>query len=86
MAVTRIADLAEYVADRRRIYDEALAGDMRSLAKAHGDGPVRDAVQMLDKQQPASQWDAAGHKQAVASGIERTIAARRLSGLFGLGE
>jgi hypothetical protein len=63
-AATRIADLADRIAARRRVYDEALAADMRRLAKAHGDGPLRDALRLLDKQHPAREvWNRAEHQR-----------------------
>jgi hypothetical protein len=39
---------------------------MRRLAKVHGDGPLRDALRMVDKRRnrSAAQFDGAGHKRA----------------------
>jgi hypothetical protein len=56
-----------------------LQADLDRLTRQHGDGPVQEALAMVETREPADQWDAAGHKQAVESGIERTIAARRLA-------
>ena len=82
MATTRIADLAEYVAARRRIYDEALAADMRRLAKAHGEGPVREGLALIGqraRQGKGGPWDSLGHAQAVRAGIAQVLAERQLS-------
>jgi hypothetical protein len=88
MAV-RVADIAEYLAGRCRVYDEALAADLRRLRAAHGASAVTDALRLLDEQRAASgsdQWDRDGHREAVQQGIKRTIALRRLAGLSGLSE
>jgi hypothetical protein len=89
MAVTRVTDLAEYLADRRRVYEEAFAADLRRLSAAHGASAITDALRLLEQQRAASgsdQWDRDGHRQAVQQGIERTIVLRRLAGLSGLSE
>jgi hypothetical protein len=89
MAVTRVTDLAEYLADRRRVYDEAFAADLRRLRAVHGASSVIDALRLLEQQRAASgsdQWDRDGHRQAVQQGVERTIALRRLAGLSSLSE
>jgi N-formylglutamate amidohydrolase len=77
MAVTRIADLAEYLAGRCRVYDEAFAADLRRLRAAHGSSTVIDALRLLE-QHAAS---CSEHKQAVREGVART-----LTGLSGVGE
>jgi hypothetical protein len=77
MAVTRIADLAEYLAGRCRVYDEAFAADLRRLRAVHGAGTVIDALRLLDQHADQSHE----HKQAVREGVERT-----LTGLSGVGE
>jgi hypothetical protein len=75
-----IAVIADQIAARRRVYDEALAADLRRLAKAHGDGPVQEALRLVGRQQhPTERWDHAGHQRAVREGVERTIAERRLA-------
>jgi hypothetical protein len=77
MAVTRIADLAEYLAGRCCVYDEAFAADLRRLRAAHGSSTVIDALRLLE-QHAAS---CSEHKQAVREGVART-----LTGLSGVGE
>jgi hypothetical protein len=87
VAVTRIADIADKIVDRREVYSRAYRADLDRLARQHGPGPVADAVALIEQRnQPVEPWDRAGHKQAVREGIERTIALRRLSGLSSLSE
>jgi N-formylglutamate amidohydrolase len=75
MAV-RAADIAEYLAGRCRVYDDAFAADLRRLRAAHGSGTVIEASRLLEQHA-----DRNGHKQAVRDGVERT-----LTGLSGAGE
>jgi N-formylglutamate amidohydrolase len=76
MAV-RAADIAEYLAGRCRVYDDAFAADLRRLRAAHGSSTVIDALRLLDQNADQSHE----HKQAVREGVERT-----LTGLSGAGE
>jgi N-formylglutamate amidohydrolase len=73
----RAADIAEYLAGRCRVYDDAFAADLRRLRAAHGAGTVIDALRLLE-QHAAS---CSEHKQAVREGVART-----LTGLSGRGE
>lgn len=77
MAITRIADLAEYLAGRCRVYDDAFAADLRRLRAAYGAATVIDALRLLDAH--ADQWHE--HKAAVREGVART-----LTGLSGASE
>ena len=79
---TRVADIAEYLAARQRIYEEALAADKRRLAKVHGEGPVRDAQALLDKRATNPDqyhWDQDAHRRAVASGLQKVLIERALA-------
>jgi hypothetical protein len=64
-----VADIAEYLAGRCRVYDDAFAADLRRLRAAYGASTVIDALRLLD--QHADQWHE--HKQAVRDGVERTL-------------
>jgi hypothetical protein len=76
MAVTRIADLAEYVAGRCRIYDEALEADLRRLRARHGAGPVIEALRLLDQHAANPDQGDRGHRHGVQDGVERTLPRR----------
>jgi N-formylglutamate amidohydrolase len=69
MAVTRVADIAEYLAGRTKVYDAAFEADLRRLRAAHGSSTVIDALRLLE-QHAAS---CSEHKQAVREGVERTL-------------
>jgi hypothetical protein len=69
MTITRIADLAEYLAGRCRVYDDAFAADLRRLRAAHGASTVVAALRLLDQ-------DRDGHRHAVQDGVERTLPRR----------
>jgi hypothetical protein len=65
----RVADIAEHLAGRCRVYDEAFAADLRRLRAVHDAGTVIDALRLLE-QHAASRSE---HKQAVREGVERTL-------------
>jgi N-formylglutamate amidohydrolase len=67
MAV-RAADIAEYLADRCRVYDDAFAADLRRLRAAHGSSTVLDALRLLD-----AHADRHDHKEAVRDGVSETL-------------
>jgi N-formylglutamate amidohydrolase len=69
MAVTRVADIAEYLAGRTKVYDAAFEADLRRLRAAHGSSTVIDALRLLD--QHADQ--AHDHKEAVRDGVAQTL-------------
>jgi hypothetical protein len=73
----RVADIAEYLAGRCRVYDDAFAADLRRLRAAHGASTVVAALRLLDQHADQSHE----HKQAVREGVART-----LTGLSGRGE
>jgi hypothetical protein len=74
MAVTRIADLAEYVAGRCRIYDAAFEADITRLRARHGTGPVIEALRLLEQHAAnPDQGDRDGHKHAVLDGVAQTL-------------
>jgi N-formylglutamate amidohydrolase len=68
MAV-RAADIAEYLAGRCRVYDDAFAADLRRLRAAHGSSTVIDALRLLE-QHAAS---CSEHKEAVRDGVAQTL-------------
>ena len=77
MAVTRIADLAEYLAGRCRIYDAAFEADITRLRARHGAGPVIEALRLLEQHAASpDQGDRDGHKHAVQDGVDRTLTRR----------
>jgi N-formylglutamate amidohydrolase len=84
VAVTRVADIAEYIAERCRVYDEALAADLRRLSAVHGSSSVTAALQMLEERagKAGSESDREGHRAAVREGVARTLALRRLSAAY----
>jgi hypothetical protein len=73
------AELAAYLSNRRRVYDQAWDGDLRRAAKAHGDGPVQEALAMIEAQrnQPAEQWDRCGHAAEVRQAIIRLLSRKQ---------
>ena len=77
MGVVRVADIAEQIEARRRVYEGAFAADMARLRAQHGDGPVDEALQLIERRSPPSDWDARGHARRVARGIGRLMAERR---------
>jgi hypothetical protein len=88
MPVLRIADIAEFITARRRTYDEALAADMRRLAKAHGETVVQEALKLVGRRKPANHfhWNADAHRRAVAAGLQRVLIERHLARQSGLSE
>jgi hypothetical protein len=77
MAVTRIADIAEYLAGRCRVYDDAFAADLRRLRAAHGSSTVIEALRLLERHAAnPDQRDRDEHRHAVQDGVERTLARR----------
>jgi hypothetical protein len=70
MAV-RVVDIAEYLAGRCRVYDDAFAADLRRLRTAHGSSTVLDALRLLDEHH-ADPWHE--HKQAVREAVQKTLA------------
>jgi hypothetical protein len=62
--------IAEYLAGRCRVYDDAFAADLRRLRAAHGAATVIDALRLLGKHADQSHE----HKQAVRDGVEQTLA------------
>jgi hypothetical protein len=74
MAV-RATDIAEYLAGRCRVYDDAFAADLRRLREAHGSSTVIEALRLLD-QHAANPDDRDGHKHAVQDGVARTLPRR----------
>jgi hypothetical protein len=73
MAV-RVADIAERIVERRKIYTAAYECDLRRLSAEHGDGPVQDALAMIETHDG---WDREAHARAVQRGIERVLRERR---------
>jgi hypothetical protein len=68
MAV-RVADIAEYLAGRCWVYDDAFAADLRRLRAAHGSSTVVEALRLLEQH-----TDRNGHNEAVRDSVERTLA------------
>jgi hypothetical protein len=73
MPPVRIADLAEQILDRERIYAKALEGDLAVMRRAHGDAPVKEALALLGARHPdePGRWDSRGHARLVARGLAR---------------
>lgn len=92
--MTRIADLADRIAARQQVYRSAYNADLDRLRRQHGHGPVSDALRMLERRNGSATldrqngsgraratWDSPGHARAVARGIDRVVAERRLTAL-----
>jgi hypothetical protein len=75
-AVIRIADLAEKITTRLSVYRSALAADMRRFRTQFGDGPVYEALQLIEQRDrvTVADWDAAGHARQVQAGLMRAVA------------
>jgi hypothetical protein len=65
----RVADIAEYLAGRCRVYDDSFAADLRRLRAAHGSSTVIDALRLLEQHA-----DRDGYSQAARDGVETTLA------------
>jgi N-formylglutamate amidohydrolase len=68
MAV-RVADIAEYIAARTKLYDAAFEADLRRLRAAHGSSPVIEALRLLE--QHADRRD--GYSQVARDSVARTL-------------
>ena len=78
MALT-VADLAEHIIARRRLYALALRADIELLRRAHGESVVEEALRLVDeaaqpKQSP--QTTSVEHAREVADALGRVIAER----------
>jgi hypothetical protein len=81
MASRVITDLCEKILERERIYCGALAADLARLTKVHGEGPMREALQLLGARQAdgSDRWDRNGHALAVRRGLARTVFEHQIS-------
>jgi hypothetical protein len=74
-----IADLAEKILDRERIYSAAFAADISRMKKLHGDEPVREALQLLAQGGPprtSENFNARAHRIEVERAISRLLQRR----------
>jgi len=77
MAV-RVADIAEHIIARRRLYSSAYEADITRLTREYGAGPVQEALALIEERgrATADHWNSAGHAHAVHVGIKRVLAER----------
>jgi hypothetical protein len=78
MALT-VADLAEHIIARRRLYALALHADIKLLRRAHGESVVEEALRLADEAaQPkqAAQTPSVEHASELADALGRVMAER----------
>jgi len=75
-----VADLAEHIISRRRLYALALAADIELLRRGHGESVVEGALRLADEAaQPkqAPQTPNAEHAREIADALDHVMAERR---------
>jgi hypothetical protein len=80
MALT-VADLAEHIIVRRRLYALAFRADIELLRRAYGESVVEEALRLADEAvqtKQAPQTPSAGHATEVADALGRLMADRTL--------
>jgi hypothetical protein len=72
-----VAEIAERICERRRIYDSALAADMTLLQERYGASAVLSALELL-KSPPANnaKWNQAAHAREVERAIGNLLRGR----------
>ena len=80
LTVADLADLAEHIIARRRLYALALRADIELLRRAHGESVVEEALRLADeaaqpKQTP--QTPRVEHPRELADALGRVMAGRR---------
>jgi hypothetical protein len=87
-----IAEIAERIAERRKVYQAAMRADVDRLTREHGERPVREALRLIERRNERDQqhdgWNARQHAFEVKLAIERVLRERRrrTSELFPDGE
>jgi hypothetical protein len=79
MALT-VANLAEHIIARRRLYALALAADIELLRRAYGESVMEDALRLADgaaKPKQAPQTPSGEHVRDVADALGRVMAEQR---------
>jgi hypothetical protein len=65
-----IAEIAERITERRRLYDACFTGDLDRLRARFGPGPVLEALQHLKQGPPRpSKFEARAHRAEVSRAI-----------------
>ena len=78
--MTVVAEIAQRIAERRKLYAAAYQADVDRMTREHGADAVREAMLLIEQQTalPHSDgWDARQHAREVRRGIERVLAERR---------
>jgi hypothetical protein len=70
-----IAELADTIAARRRLYQSAYDADLARLRATHGKTALAEALRHLEPT-PASTWDEGGHRREVARAVNRLLERR----------
>jgi hypothetical protein len=74
-----ILELAEQISAREELYDAAFESDLAVLRKRHGEGPVEEALAVLEAREAEAgePWDQQGHTLEVQRGITRVLREQR---------
>jgi hypothetical protein len=80
LTVADLADLAEHIIARRRLYALALHADIELLRRAHGESVVAEALRLADEaaqRKQAPQTPNAKHAREIADALGYVMAERR---------
>jgi hypothetical protein len=69
-----LAEIADAIASKRRLYRSAFASDLSALRARHGETAIAEALQLAERnnvQRDASRWDAPGHAVEVRQAVDR---------------
>lgn len=75
MAV-RVAEIAEQINRRCRVYRACFQADISRLVREHGHKCVQEALEIAKRGETADQfqWDESAHAEAVRQAVERVLA------------
>jgi hypothetical protein len=77
LTVADLADLAEHIIARRRLYALALRADTELLRRAYGESVVQEALRLADEAAQPKQTPSAEHARDLADALDRVMAERR---------